>query len=178
MNTTTPGFTAEASLYNTRTHYRTHTRTLRLSAPRTGTIRLSEIDVPGEVIEIEDDAPFFPPPWGGHTGPGPSGGSGGDPDGGGPGGGGADSQGEDTKPPPQKCHQAKDRIEIQGVQWRKQCPEEQIYSCCKKKADNCSEQCGSSGSSASIQCKNECTASWKVCKDERNPRGPEVCSLP
>src|SRR5215468_8748148 len=70
MNTTTtPGFTAEASLYKTSRHYRTSYHALDLPG-HTVAIRPSEIDVPGEVIEIEDDAPWSPPPWGGHTGPG------------------------------------------------------------------------------------------------------------
>jgi hypothetical protein len=56
-------------------------------ADHTGTIRLAAIDVPGEVIEIEGDAPWFPPSWGGHTGPGSSGGTGETGGGGGPGGG-------------------------------------------------------------------------------------------
>src|SRR5215475_564033 len=70
MTMNTPGFTAEDSLHATRGHYRTSTRARNLSAHAMGTIRPSEIDVPGEVIEIEDDAPWSPPPWGGHTGPG------------------------------------------------------------------------------------------------------------
>lgn len=86
MNTTTPGFTAGASLYNTSRHYRTSYRALDPPGHAMGTIRPSEIDVPGEVIEIEDDAPWSPPSWGGHTGPGTSGG-GGEPGGGEPGGG-------------------------------------------------------------------------------------------
>jgi len=70
MNTTTtPGFTAEASLYKTSRHYRTSYHALDLPG-HTVAIRPSEIDVPGEVIEIEDDAPWSPPSWGGHTGPG------------------------------------------------------------------------------------------------------------
>src|SRR5262249_29141812 len=90
MNTTmTPGFTAEASLYNTSRHYRTRYHALDRLGHTAGTIRLSEIDVPGEVIEIEDDAPWSPPSWGGHTGPGPTGGGetgSGEPGGGGDGG--------------------------------------------------------------------------------------------
>jgi hypothetical protein len=70
MTMNTPGFTAEDSLHATRGHYRTSTRARNLSAHAMGTIRPSEIDVPGEVIEIEDDAPWSPPSWGGHTGPG------------------------------------------------------------------------------------------------------------
>ena len=70
MTMTPPGFTAEDSLHPTRGHYRTSTRPPGLPAHAVGTIRLSEIDVPGEVIEIEDDAPWSPPSWGGHTGPG------------------------------------------------------------------------------------------------------------
>jgi hypothetical protein len=90
MNTTTtPGFTAEASLYDTSRHYRTSYRALDLAGHTAGTIRPSEIDVPGEVIEIEDDAPWSPPPWGGHTGPGTTGG-GGETGSGEPGGGGGD----------------------------------------------------------------------------------------
>ena len=70
MTMNTPGFTAEDSLHATRGHYRTSTRTPGPSAHEVGTIRPSEINVPGEVIEIEDDAPWSPPSWGGHTGPG------------------------------------------------------------------------------------------------------------
>ena len=88
MNTKMPGFTAEASLYKTSRHYRTSYRALDPLGHAMGTIRPSEIDVPGEVIEIEDDAPWSPPSWGGHTGPGTTGGGGGgEPGGGEPGGG-------------------------------------------------------------------------------------------
>jgi hypothetical protein len=91
MNTTTtPGFTAEASLYNTSRHYRTSYRALDSLGHTVRTIRPSEIDVPGEVIEIEDDAPWSPPSWGGHTGPGTTGGGAGEPGSGEPGGGGGD----------------------------------------------------------------------------------------
>jgi hypothetical protein len=82
-----PAFTAEASLYSTSGHYRASYRAPGLPGHTIGTIRLSEIDVPGEVIEIEDDAPWWPAPWGGHTGPGTTGG--GEPGSGEPGGGGA-----------------------------------------------------------------------------------------
>jgi hypothetical protein len=82
-----PGFTAAASLYKTSRHYRTGKSAINLTAHKMGTIRLSEIDVPGEVIIIEDDAPWSPPSWGGHTGPGTSGDAG-DTGGGEPGGGG------------------------------------------------------------------------------------------
>jgi hypothetical protein len=83
-----PGFTADASLYETGGHYRTCVDASGRPAGDLGTIRLSAIDVPGEVIEIEDDAPWSPPSWGGHTGPGSGGGSGDTGgDGGGPGGG-------------------------------------------------------------------------------------------
>lgn len=99
MNTTTtPGFTAAASLYNTSRHYRTSYRVLDRHRNTVGAIRLAEINVPGEVIEIEDDAPWSQPSWGGHTGPGttsppPETG------GGEPGGGGADGgTPSDTKP--------------------------------------------------------------------------------
>ena len=89
MNTMNmPGFSAAASLYRTGAHYRTGDRAIHLPAHTTGTIHLSEIDVPGEVIIIEDDAPWSPPSWGGHTGPGTSGGGDGDTGGGEPGGGG------------------------------------------------------------------------------------------
>ncbi len=91
MTMGTPGFTAEDSLHATHGHYRTTTRPPNLSAHTMGTIRLSEIDVPGEVIEIEDDAPWSPPSWGGHTGPGttspPPETGGGEPGGGGTSGG-------------------------------------------------------------------------------------------
>ena len=93
MNTTTtPGFTAESSLYSTGGHYRTSYRALGLPGHAMGTIRLSEIDVPGEVIEIEDDAPW-PSPWGGHTGPGTTTTTGGEPGSGEPGGGGGGADG-------------------------------------------------------------------------------------
>jgi hypothetical protein len=83
-----PGFTAGASLYENGGHYRICVDASGRPAGHGGTIRLSAIDVPGEVIEIEDDAPWSPPSWGGHTGPGSGGGSGEtDPGGGGPGGG-------------------------------------------------------------------------------------------
>ena len=82
-----PGFTAAASLYKTSGHYRTGNRAINPPGHTMGTIRPSEIDVPGEVIEIEDDAPWSPPSWGGHTGPGTSGGGAGETGGGEPGGG-------------------------------------------------------------------------------------------
>jgi len=102
MNTTTtPGFTAEFSLYSTGGHYRTSYRALGPPGHAMGTIRLSEIDVPGEVIEIEDDAPWWPAPWGGHTGPGTTTTGGGDPGGGEPGGGGGGTpSGTNPKGPP------------------------------------------------------------------------------
>ena len=88
MNTMNlPGFAADASLYKTSGHYRTGQRPINLPAQHMGTLRLSAIDVPGEVIIIEDDAPWSPPSWGGHTGPGTSGGAG-DTGGGEPGAGG------------------------------------------------------------------------------------------
>lgn len=91
MNTMNlPGFTADASLYNTSGHYRTGQRAINLPAQHMGTMRLSAIDVPGEVIIIEDDAPWSPPSWGGHTGPGTGGGSGETGGGGGAAGGGGD----------------------------------------------------------------------------------------
>jgi hypothetical protein len=94
-----PGFTADASLYRTSGHYRTYVDASSRPAGHAGTILLSAIDVPGEVIEIEDDAPWSPPSWGGHTGPGSSGGSGETgPGGGGPGGG--DGGIPETKGPP------------------------------------------------------------------------------
>jgi hypothetical protein len=66
VNTTSmPGFTAAASLYKTSRDYRTGNRAINLTAPKMATIRLSEIDMPGEVIIIEDDPPWSPPPWGG-----------------------------------------------------------------------------------------------------------------
>jgi hypothetical protein len=92
---TLPGFTANASLYKTSRHYRTGNRAINLRIRQMGTMRLSAIDVPGEVIEIEDDVPWSPPSWGGHTGPGTSG-----PPGETGGGGGGASGG--TKPPPKK----------------------------------------------------------------------------
>jgi hypothetical protein len=48
MNTTTPGFTAGASLYNTSRHYRTSYRALDPPGHTPGTIRPSEIDVRGK----------------------------------------------------------------------------------------------------------------------------------
>jgi hypothetical protein len=94
-----PGFTADASLYKTSGHYRTYVDASGRPADHMGTVCLSAIDVPGEVIEIEDDAPWMPPSWGGHTGPGSSGGSGETgPGGGGPGGG--DGGIPETKDPP------------------------------------------------------------------------------
>ena len=87
---TLPGFTANASLYKTSRRYRIGNRAITLSGQETGSMRLSAIDVPGEVIEIEDDAPWSPPSWGGHTGPGTSG----PPSE--PGGGGGDAGGESS----------------------------------------------------------------------------------
>ena len=97
-----PGFTAAASLYQSSAHYRTGTRATNLRRHQPGTVRLSAIDVPGEVIEIEDDAPWSPPSWGGHTGPGTSGGS--SETGGGSGGasGGTEPPKKPPKPPQKK----------------------------------------------------------------------------
>ena len=96
---TLPGFTANASLYRTSGHYRTGKRAINLRVQQMGTMRPSAIDVPGEVIEIEDDAPWSPPSWGGHTGPGTSGPPG-EPGGGGGDAGGESSSGEPPKKPP------------------------------------------------------------------------------
>lgn len=95
---TTPRFTAAASLYQTSGHYRTGA----VDPPRhtAGTMRLSTIDVPGEVIEIEDDAPWSPPSWGGHTGPGPTGGAADDTGSGGGGGGSAEESSKDPNDKP------------------------------------------------------------------------------
>jgi hypothetical protein len=96
-----PGFTAAVSLYKTGRHYRTGNRATDPTAHTVATIRPAEINVPGEVIIIEDDPPWSPPPWGGHTGPGPS--SGGDDTGAGePGGGGGDGGSPSTKDPNDK----------------------------------------------------------------------------
>jgi hypothetical protein len=96
-----PGFTADASLYETGGHYRTCVDASGRPAGHMGTIRLSAIDVPGEVIEIEDDAPWSPPSWGGHTGPASGGGSGETgPGGGGPGGGDGGIPDPNDKPAP------------------------------------------------------------------------------
>jgi hypothetical protein len=92
-----PGFTADASLYEAAGHYRTCVAASSPPADDMLTIRLSAIDVPGEVIEIEDDAPWLPPSWGGHTGPGSSGGSG-ETGGGGGGPGGGDGGSPSTDP--------------------------------------------------------------------------------
>jgi hypothetical protein len=107
MTMNTPGFTAEDSLHATRGHYRTSTRPLGLPAHTVGTIRLSEIDVPGEVIEIEDDAPWSPPSWGGHTGPGttspPPETGGGEPGGGSDGGATPEDSGGNSLPFSRGC---------------------------------------------------------------------------
>jgi hypothetical protein len=95
-----PGFPADASLYETGGQYRTCVDGSGRPTGHMGTIRLSAIDVPGEVIEIEDDAPWSPPSWGGHTGPGSSGGSGETGPGGGGPGGGDGGMPQDTKNPP------------------------------------------------------------------------------
>jgi hypothetical protein len=106
-----PGFTGEASLYKTRLHYRTgqdrNGPTTRLAGP----IHLAVIDVPGEVIEIVEDAPWDPlGTWvGGHTGPGTPVPTDGGHDGGG--GGGASGSGG-TRPPGQ--HRPPMRIETLG----------------------------------------------------------------
>ena len=109
MNTTTtPGFTAEASLYKTSRHYRASYRAPGPPGNTVGTIRPSEIDVPGEVIEIEDDAPWSPPSWGGHTGPGTTTTTGetgsGEPGGGGGGGGGIPSKTDPNDKPQRALH--------------------------------------------------------------------------
>ena len=105
---TLPAFTGESSLYNTNRHYRTSYRAPGPPGQTVGTIRLSEIDVPGEVIEIEDDAPWSPPPWGGHTGPGTTGGTGetgsGEPGGGGGGDGGTPSKTDPNDKPQPTLH--------------------------------------------------------------------------
>jgi hypothetical protein len=96
-----PGFTAAVSLYQTSRHYRTGNRATHPTAHPVAAIRPAEIDVPGEVIIIEDDLPWSPPPWGGHTGPGPSSG-GGDTGTGEPGGGGGEGGIPSTKDPNDK----------------------------------------------------------------------------
>jgi hypothetical protein len=88
-----PGFTAEASLAKTGGHYRTGDGAIPLRAHERGALHLSATDVPGEVIEIEDDAPWTPPSWGGHAGPGTSG-----PPSEGVGGGGGGGSGETAEP--------------------------------------------------------------------------------
>ena len=75
---TMPRFTADASLYKTSGHYQTSRQVSNVPTQMIGTIRLSMIDVGGEVIEIHEhwppDAPWNPPSWGGHEGTGPQGG--------------------------------------------------------------------------------------------------------
>jgi hypothetical protein len=110
MNTINlPGFTADASLYETDGHYRSCAAASNPPADHRRTIRLAAIDVPGEVIEIEDDAPWSPPSWGGHTGPGSSGGPG-DTGGseGGPGGGDGGIPQETKDPPKPRFKPTKD----------------------------------------------------------------------
>jgi hypothetical protein len=95
-------------------------------------------------------------------------GSSGDPSDGG-GGGGSGSGG--TKEEKRKRRAPKNRIERDGVNWRHQCARDLIQHCCRDKANKCNEKC------TSTQCRNECHATWKVCSDEGNPRGPVVCSI-
>jgi hypothetical protein len=101
MTLNLPGFTADASLYKTGTHYRTSNRGINLRTQQMGSVHLAVMDVPGEVIIIEDDigddTPWFPPSGGGHTAPGTSGGGSSEPGGG---GGGGESSG--GKPPPKR----------------------------------------------------------------------------
>src|SRR5437870_5464973 len=90
----TPGFSAEASLYKTSGHYRTGRYTIDSSAQTVNPVWPAVINVGGEVIEIHDwGPPLTEPPvlvdWGGgggggrgFTGEGP----------GGPGGGGGDGR--------------------------------------------------------------------------------------
>jgi len=101
---------------------------------------------------------------GGGSGPVPSG----------PNGGGGRGGGGGTEPPQRKCRPAKSGAEVTGVLWRKECRSENIYACCLKKNKTCRDACRS----RTPDCKNLCDASFGVCRDERNPRGPEVCSLP
>ena len=112
MTMNTPGFTAEDSLHATRGRYRTSTRARSLSAHAMGTVRLSEINVPGEVIEIEDDAPWSPPSWGGHTGPGttspPPETGGGEPGGGSDGGATPEDSGHNQFPSSRGCSVAQE----------------------------------------------------------------------
>jgi hypothetical protein len=178
-----PGFSAETSLYKTSGRYQIGRQVINLPTQMNGIIHLAmEKDInifgcaPGSTMfgQGEDWYCVPDPSWDGGEDPGtPSGPF----DGGDGGGGGGGSGSGGTEPPPRVCRPARGRIEIQGVLWRQQCPIEQIYHCCKKKADKCIEDCGSSGTSASVQCKNECGKSRGVCVDERNRRGPEVCSL-
>jgi hypothetical protein len=150
-----PGFTADASLYVTRGHYRTCVDASSRPADHPGTICLSAIDVPGEVIEIEDDAPWSPPSWGGHTGPGPSGGSGETgPGGGGPGGG--DGGIPETKDPPrprftpgkdEPCHAFSfdgpkgQAVDIRTGHYRPPTRRTKTWACCGKNAETGKAAC-------------------------------------
>jgi hypothetical protein len=82
-------------------HYRTGRQAINSFAKTVGAIYLAEINVPGEVIIIEDDAPDGPGlPPGGHTGSPPTGG--GSDGGAGEPGGGGDSGGIPSDKSPKK----------------------------------------------------------------------------
>jgi hypothetical protein len=88
-----PRFTAEASLYKTGRHYQARSHAINSSTQEIGTLHLAAINVPGEVIEVEGEAPWgLPWGWGpggwGDGGSGTWGGTGGSSDGGGGGGAG------------------------------------------------------------------------------------------
>jgi hypothetical protein len=168
-----PGFTAERSLYPTTGHYRT-VHAGAGAAVAAGVFQLAMVDDGGEVIVIVDHwppDPWQPPNWGGHDGGSPPGGP---TDSSGGGGGGSGSGG--GKPPKRKCRGAVGRVEIDGVLWRRECRGKSLYGCCGDQAKECIERCGPSQGAGATLCRTECGQSRTVCRDGRNPEGPEVCS--
>lgn len=163
-----PKFTAEAGLYQTSGYYRTSEHTVASSRPMIGTIHLAAIDVPGEVIVITEEVPWFPPSWGGHTGSGgPIGGS--DP-GGGEGGGGSDDGG---KPIPEKSDKPT-RVERMGKAWGKECEKKptfkEFWECCDKKSNDCINENTKKHGPPSREL--ECADAGTVCK--KSPDRPST----
>ncbi len=140
-------FTAEATLYESGTHYRTRGHGIDLSRQRISVIYPARMD---ETVEIFGCAPGFlqlgegentvcipDPSWGGGGGPGTPGvPSDGDPSGHGASGG--------SPPKPPKSADKRHVIAV-GKTWRKQCKktattDADISACCGKKQSTCVAQ--------------------------------------
>ncbi len=136
-----PSFTAEATLYEFGTHYRTRGHEIDLSRRRISVIYPARMD---ETVEIFGCAPGFlqlgdgentvripDPSWGGGQSPGAPGVPfEGDPPG--PGGGSAE-------PPKPKLTPYQRHVQAAGRAWRRQCKGDpyEVGLCCNKKEDSC-----------------------------------------